>query len=142
MLLALAACSSPPAPTPVAFNPPPQTMGARDADIRWFHVRFDTGGARIGPEQQSTVEAAGAAMRSDPALRATVIGRTDTAGGDQANLRLSRARATAVRDALVRNERIPSQRIDVRWTGDRRQSTVDVRFRGDADDRVVDIGLR
>jgi outer membrane protein OmpA-like peptidoglycan-associated protein len=143
LLLALAACSPPPPSQPqVLFNPPPQTMGPRDSDTRWYHVSFPSAGARIEPDQRATIDTVAEAMRSNPELRATVIGRADTTGADQPNLRLSRARANAVRDALVRNGRIPSRRIEVRWTGDRRQSTVEVPFRRDADDRVVDIALR
>lgn len=143
MLLALAGCSSPPSQQPqITFNPPPQAMGPRDSDTRWYHVTFPTAGTRIAPDERGTIATVADAMRDNPALRATVIGRASSAGADQANLRLSRARATAVRDALVREGRIPAQRIDVRWTGDRRQSTVDAPVRSDADDRVVDIGLR
>jgi OOP family OmpA-OmpF porin len=142
MLLALAACASPPQQPQVAFNPPPQAMGARDADTRWYHVSFPSAGTRIAPDQRGTIATVADAMRNNQGLRATVIGRADTVGADQANLRLSRARANAVRDALVRDGRVPAQRIDVRWTGDRRQSAVDVPVRSGADDRVVDIGLR
>lgn len=143
MLLGLSACSPPQQPQPqVAFNPPPQAMEPRAADTRWHHVSFPTAGTRIGPDQRGTIATVADAMRDNPGLRATVIGRADTAGADQANLRLSRARANAVRDALVRDGRIPAHRIAVHWTGDRRQSAVDVPFRTDANDRVVDIGLR
>lgn len=143
LLLVLAACSPPPPSEPqVLFNPPTQAMGARDSDTRWYHVSFPSAGARIEPDQRGTIDAVVDAMRSNPDLRATVIGRADTTGADRPNLRLSRARANAVRDALVRNGRIPSRRIEVRWTGDRRQSAIEVPVRRDADDRVVDIALR
>ena len=149
LLLALGGCDLLPreyqpqqAQPQVQFNPPPQAMGPRDTDTRWYHVSFRTGSSRIDRDQRAAIDAVVREMRDSPSLRATLIGRADNVGADQANLRLSRARAEAVRDALVRDGRIRPERIEVRWTGDRRESTLDVPFRRDADDRMVDIALR
>ena len=58
-------------------------------------------------------------MQGNAALTATVIGKTDSAGGDAANLRLSERRANTVRTAVWHTGTIPAQRIETRWTGER-----------------------
>lgn len=151
LLLGLAACGNAgltgtqpqrPAAPPVAFNPPPQALTQPEADVRWHQVRFPTASTRVGEGDRETIREVAAAMREENALRATVIGRADPVGRDQANLRLSRQRAMAVRDALVR-EGVARDRIDTRWTGDRRPPAAqgpDTTEEGG--DRVVDIALQ
>lgn len=150
LLLALGACGSAglgtsepqrPATPPVAFNPPPQALTEPQAVVRWHQVRFPTASARLGEAERETIREVANAMSQERALRATVIGRADTVGRDQANLRLSRQRASAVRDALVR-EGVDRARIDTRWTGDRRPPTAQGPTTEEAGDRVVDIALQ
>lgn len=150
LVLALAACgqagltsSQPPRPAapPVAFNPPPQALVSETAQVRWHQVRFPTASTRVSDGARETIRTAAEAMRETAALRATVIGRADSVGRDQPNLRLSRQRAISVRDALVR-EGIARERIDVRWTGDRRPSTLQAPSNEEGGDRVVDIALQ
>jgi len=47
-------------------------------------------------------------MQGNAALTATVIGKTDSAGGDAANLRLSERRANTVRTAVWHTGTIPA----------------------------------
>lgn len=149
LILALGACGpaglttgqpQQPAAPPVAFNPPPQALAAEDADVQWHQLRFATASTRVGDGERDTIRTVAGAMRETSALRATVIGRADTVGQDQANMRLSRQRATSVRDALVQ-EGIARDRIDVRWTGDRRPSAMQSPNNGEGGERVVDIAL-
>jgi len=151
LALGLAACGTAgltgtqparPAAPPVAFNPPPQALERQEADVRWFQVRFPTASTRLGEGDRDTIREVAAAMREENALRATVIGRADTVGRDQPNMRLSRQRAMAVRDALAR-EGIARERIDTRWTGDRRPPAAQgPNSTEEAGDRVVDIALQ
>jgi len=150
LLLALGACGSAglgtsepqrPAAPPVAFNPPPQALTEPQADVRWHQVRFPTASARLGEAERETIREVATAMGEDRALRATVIGRADTVGRDQPNLRLSRQRAMAVRDALAR-EGVDRGRIDTRWTGDRRPPAAQGPNTEEGGDRVVDIALQ
>ena len=97
--------------------------------------------ARLGESERETIREVATAMGEDRALRATVIGRADTVGRDQPNLRLSRQRAMAVRDALAR-EGVDRGRIDTRWTGDRRPPAAQGPNTEEGGDRVVDIALQ
>ena len=49
----------------------------------------------------------------------SIAGKTDTVGGGQANLRLSRNRAMAVRQVMLATDNITPSRIERRWTSDR-----------------------
>ncbi|HEV7456815.1 MAG TPA: OmpA family protein [Roseococcus sp.] len=151
MLLGLAACGGAgltgqqpqrPAAPPVAYNPPPQTLTQPESDVRWHQVRFATASTRLTEGDRATIREVATAMGNENALRATVIGRADPVGRDQANMRLSRQRAMAVRDALVR-EGVARDRIDTRWTGDRRPPAAQgPASTEEGGDRVVDIALQ
>lgn len=151
MLLGLAACGGAgltdqqpqrPAAPPVAFNPPPQALTQPEANVRWHQVRFATASTRLTESDRETIREVASSMRDENALRATVIGRADPVGRDQANMRLSRQRAMAVRDALVR-EGVNRDRIDTRWTGDRRPPAAQgPTSTEEGGDRVVDIALQ
>ena len=52
--------------------------------------------------------------------RVGIHGHTDAVGGDDANLRLSRQRAAAVAEYLVRTFGIPPRRLDVQGLGESR----------------------
>jgi OOP family OmpA-OmpF porin len=59
-------------------------------------------------------------LLGNPAAVATIIGRTDTVGSKDYNMRLSHRRADAVRDALVYGGHVPADRVETRWTGETR----------------------
>ncbi len=124
------------------YNPPGTALSALPANnVTWFHAPFDTGSARIGAEARSAVNGAAEKMRNNPTMIATVIGKTDGAGNDASNMRLSQQRATAVRDALVRTGNVPSGRIETRWTGERQPSGQALVSADSPGGRVVDIGV-
>jgi len=75
------------------------------------------------------------------ALTATLVGKTDSVGSDAANMRLSQQRAAAVRNALLATGKVPAQRIQTRWTGERPQTAQPISDAADASNRVVDIGV-
>ncbi|MEP4553568.1 OmpA family protein, partial [Tateyamaria sp.] len=50
-------------------------------------------------------------------LRIAVVGHTDTEGGLQANINISRARAQAVRSALINTFNAPAAQIDAEGMG-------------------------
>jgi outer membrane protein OmpA-like peptidoglycan-associated protein len=67
---------------------------------RQVHFLFDS--SEILPDSQSILEEIAEALRAHPEIRSVEIqGHTDDVGTPDHNLRLSEARATAVRDALV-----------------------------------------
>lgn len=62
-------------------------------------VSFDTGRADIRPQMRPVLDEIGRAI--DPQMHVTVVGHTDSTGGDAVNDPLSRERAEAVRNYLA-----------------------------------------
>ena len=144
--LLLAGCGQmnppPPPPAPVAFNPPSAAVAAlQPSEVNRFHVGFAAGSAQIGPNGQSAINGAAAALQANPTMVATLVGSADSDGRDQANLRLSRQRAMAVHDALLRTGMVRERQIDTRWTGDRRAGPNPAATVAGVSDRSVEITL-
>ncbi len=107
--------ASAPVPTPVASNPPPQAPGTTAV---WRHVNFDNNSYAIDASGQKTVVDVVAYLQNNPGAIATIIGKTDTVGGADYNMRLSHQRADAVRDALVYGGHVSADRVETRWVGE------------------------
>jgi outer membrane protein OmpA-like peptidoglycan-associated protein len=65
----------------------------------------------MGTARSRTVADIAASLSNSPAATATIIGRPDTVGGRDDNMRLSHRRAAAARDALVDNDHVPADRV-------------------------------
>ncbi|MDQ2769359.1 MAG: OmpA family protein [Bacteroidota bacterium] len=74
-----------------------------DGRIISHDILFDPGQAIIKPASQPALDQLAGLLRSQPALRFSVEGHTDSDGEAAANVRLSQARAEAVRAALVKS---------------------------------------
>jgi OOP family OmpA-OmpF porin len=72
-------------------------------------VRFDFAKWSLRPETAVTLDTLAAILKREPALRIVVTGYTDQVGTDEFNLKLSRERADACRDYLVRKGVSPSR---------------------------------
>lgn len=91
---------------PVAgFEPDAATCaGAVDGVLNAQRIGFVTGSARLDARARSAVNALAGVLvpcLTTGGLRAEIGGHTDSTGGDEANLALSRARAQSVRTALL-----------------------------------------
>ncbi|WP_431855727.1 OmpA family protein [Azospirillum sp.] len=113
----------PPAPVPppvvvAPAAPAPATVVERTAA---FLINFDFGSARIRPESQAVLDRVAAVMAAPGAetVRFRIVGHTDDVGSDAGNLELSRRRAAAVKDYLVRVRRIAAARLDAAGMGKR-----------------------
>jgi outer membrane protein OmpA-like peptidoglycan-associated protein len=80
-------------------------------------VLFDSGQAVLKPESRQTLHEAAVRVKNFPTAVVTVAGHTDNVGSDAANLKLSQARAAAVKDYFVQQESIPAARLDVKGHG-------------------------
>ena len=142
VLLAGCAQQSNPAPAPVAYNPPPPSLAAIPAaEIHWYQVTFASGSSRIDAYGRETITSVAGVMQSDPTLKVTVVGKADSVGGGAANMRLSKQRADAVHNALLRTGKVTEQQIETRWTGERPQGPRPMVNGADASNRVVDIAV-
>lgn len=89
--------------------------GAQDAPES-LKVYFDSGSARIGPDQQATLDQAARLFRDGNPLVMIVGGSADTVGKADVNLELSLERASNVARALTERG-IPSDRLQVLGRG-------------------------
>jgi len=64
-------------------------------------VNFETGKAVLLPESQTALDQVAQSLIDNPGVNVEVGGHTDNTGSAAANLRLSQARANAVRDYLI-----------------------------------------
>ena len=136
-ILLLGACAQNPA-QPVASNPPPVAPGPSAV---WYTVSFDTNSFAINANGQIVINDVIAYLQRNPVAVATIIGRTDTAGSADYNMRLSHRRADAVRDALVYGGHVAADRVETRWTGEGRQRVPTGDTVATASNRVVDIAI-
>jgi outer membrane protein OmpA-like peptidoglycan-associated protein len=76
-------------------------------------IRFQTGSARIvGSDSFEVLREVAQALRDNPQInKVRIEGHTDSSGGDATNLRLSQARANAVRAELIK-EGVDPSRLD------------------------------
>jgi outer membrane protein OmpA-like peptidoglycan-associated protein len=107
----------------------------------WYTVNFDTSSFAIDADGQKIVSDVAGYLQSHPASVATIIGRTDTVGSADYNMRLSHRRADAVRDALVYNDHVAEDRVETRWTGEARHGVPTGDPVAVATNRVVDIAI-
>ena len=82
----------------------------RDLD---FAVGATTLSSDVSPELAAIADL----LKACPGLRIAVVGHTDTVGGLQANINISRARAQSVRSALINSFNAPADRIDAEGMG-------------------------
>jgi outer membrane protein OmpA-like peptidoglycan-associated protein len=82
-------------------------------------ILFDTGSVRLSEQAEALLDWTITWLRQADAERVSVGGNADRVGSAAANQRLSRRRAEAVRDALVRRG-FPADRIEVRDFGETR----------------------
>jgi outer membrane protein, adhesin transport system len=125
-----------------ATTPPGGLASAAPASpATWYTVAFQTNSFALDPYGQKVIDEVGDYLASNPGAIATVVGRTDTVGSDDYNMRLSHRRADAVRDSLVYNDRVAADRIETRWTGETRPHVNQADDIAAAANRVVDIAI-
>jgi outer membrane protein OmpA-like peptidoglycan-associated protein len=66
-----------------------------------YGILFDTGKADIKPESKPSLDQIAEFLKANPTVKLHVVGHTDSVGGFDSNLQLSRRRAEAVAAALV-----------------------------------------
>jgi outer membrane protein OmpA-like peptidoglycan-associated protein len=74
----------------------------RDGHVA-LYINFDTGKATIRPDSKPIVDQIVQLMKSNPSLKLTVEGHTDTVGNPKSNKALSEERAKSVVAELVKN---------------------------------------
>ena len=76
-----------------------------------YGIYFDTGKAEIKPESDAAIAEIAKLLKNNHALKVYVVGHTDNTGSFDANMILSKDRATAVANSLVSKHGIASSRL-------------------------------
>lgn len=109
----------PPAPVYQAPEPPTQVASAEPAEESFaLPVRFGFNSAEILPEAMPQIDAVAEGIKQVPGVRVVIEGHTDASGSASYNRRLSRRRASAVKQYLVYRHGISAKRLIVEGKGE------------------------
>jgi outer membrane protein OmpA-like peptidoglycan-associated protein len=109
-------CSGTPAGQRVNANGCPLLFIGVQRTLVLQGVNFETGSANLTDQSHNTLDRVAAAIIGNPDVRVEVAGYTDNRGGAAANLRLSQARADAVRAYLI-GKGVPAFQLTSRGFG-------------------------
>jgi len=101
-------------------------------------VNFETGRAVLLPESQSILDQVAQSLADNPDVNIEVGGHTDNVGAAAANLRLSQARANAVREYLI-EKGVDAGRLTARGYGEEKPMADDATAFGRAANRRVEL---
>ncbi|MCU1281726.1 MAG: Flagellar motor rotation protein MotB, partial [bacterium] len=101
-------------------------------------ILFATGTARLLPAARLRLDEVAEALRSERGAHFTVQGFTDSRGSEARNLRLSQARADAVRDYLL-NRDVAAERVRAVGKGEEEPVASNATPDGRANNRRVEI---
>lgn len=82
-----------------------------DGRIAVYGIQFDTGKADIKPASEPTLVEIAKMLKAQPSLKLHVVGHTDNVAGLDLNMKLSKARAEAVVQALSTRHGIAAARL-------------------------------
>jgi OOP family OmpA-OmpF porin len=144
-------------PTPVAevpaapgSLPPEATMGGSDAMLAQLvqqgrvvldGIDFESAAVSKAADGVPVLDTAAALLKARPDLAVVIVGHSDNVGGLEANIRLSRARAAAVVDALV-SRGVPRDRLRAEGAGWLAPLRSNATAEGRAANRRVEMVLR
>mmetsp|Transcript_23040 Transcript_23040/g.39082 ORF Transcript_23040/g.39082 Transcript_23040/m.39082 type:complete len:307 (-) Transcript_23040:1546-2466(-) len=80
-------------------------------------IEFAVGTTSLDGQTSSDLASLADLMAARPTLRVAVVGHTDTAGGLETNITVSRARAQSVRDKLISDYGVAADRIEAEGMG-------------------------
>lgn len=141
---------TPPTVDAKAKEPEPEPVKTSSADemaaaisdtgnIAIYGILFDFDRAEIKPESKPQLEQIAALLKNDPALKVSVIGHTDNQGMATYNLVLSKRRAAAVVDVLIRDYGIAAGRMEAQGRGDTEPVSSNDSPEGQARNRRVEL---
>ena len=109
------------------------------ADATAHFIYFPTGGYKLDAKDQAQIRDVAGLIQSHSDFVATILGKTDSVGSVGFNERLSQRRANAVFEALVYDNKVPENRIQMCWTGERLPFTSTADQTAEAQNRMAAI---
>lgn len=118
-LPAAAAAAPEAAPEAPAPEPAPSLAGqlARLGRAVLWDLEFEPGSARLGEGPFESLDALGAFLAANPGRRVLLVGHTDSTGGLEGNVAVSRERAAAVRERLAGRHGVPAAQMESNGVG-------------------------
>ncbi len=107
-----------------------------------YPISFPMGSMELHQADQETIHGVAAMLERDPHLNATIIGKADTVGSSDYNEHLSFKRTVAVYEALVFAYKVPENRVEMRWTGERLPVVPTGDEKAELQNRIVNIVVR
>lgn len=107
-----------------------------------YGILFDTGLAVVKPESEPTLAEIAKLLATDPALQLRVVGHTDAVGNLEDNLKLSQARAEAVRSVLGGKHGVAAARLTAHGVGPLAPVATNATDEGRAKNRRVELVKR
>ncbi len=102
-------------------------------------ILFDTGKSNIKPESTPTLKEIATTLKAHPELKVEVQGHTDNVGKPDANLKLSQARAEAVKQALTTEYGVAEGQLTAKGYGDTKPAGDNTKPEGRANNRRVEL---
>jgi OOP family OmpA-OmpF porin len=112
----------PPAPEPTPLGEKGRQL-VETGRLRLENVFFESGSANLLPESEDELNQLGAALGRFPDVKLEIQGHTDTRGSAAGNMRLSQARADAVRNWLLSHYPVRSENLTARGYGETQPET-------------------
>lgn len=81
-------------------------------------ILFDSGSANIQPQSLGIVRQISQVLIQDETIKLNIVGHTDSDGSDESNINLSKARAEAVKNALINIYKISDDRLETDGKGE------------------------
>lgn len=112
-----------------------------NAKGRWATqgILFDTGKSDIKPESTPTLKQIAATLKEHPELKIEIQGHTDNVGKADANLKLSQARADAVKATLTKDYGVGEGQLTAKGYGDTKPAVDNKSAEGRANNRRVEL---
>ncbi|MEO8415467.1 MAG: OmpA family protein [Ginsengibacter sp.] len=101
-------------------------------------ILFDVNASTIKPSSYGTLKDIAAVLKDNSGIQVKIVGHTDNDGNDAANLELSKRRADAVRDILVKEFDIDESRMQTDGKGETQPIAPNTSAEGKAQNRRVE----
>ena len=115
---------------------------SNDIIMRLVGLTFDSGQANVDMNYRGLLGKVGNAVEVFPRSQLVIEGHTDSYGGDESNMALSKRRAEAVGDYMVAQLAIPSYRISASGFGETQPIANNETAEGRSRNRRIDVVIR
>ena len=109
-----------------------------DGKISTNGILFDSGSANIKPQSYGIIRQISQVLQQDDAIKLKIVGHTDGDGNDDTNLKLSKSRAEAVKNALINVYKIDGNRLISEGKGENEPIADNSTSEGKAQNRRVE----